>query len=124
MRYPRTMPAPSPLPAVSQPLASTIGDAARAARTRLGLTQAEVALRVGLASAVYSRMERGRILPSVSTLQRLCAALGASPDELMGHGRSVSARSDFPARHQLLLRVRHLKESQVRALLQLLPEPR
>ncbi|MCY1042140.1 helix-turn-helix transcriptional regulator [Corallococcus sp. bb12-1] len=118
------MPAPSPLPAVSQPLASTIGNAARAARARLGLTQAEVALRVGLAAAVYSRMERGLIHPSVSTLQRLCAALGASPDELMGHGPSVAARSEFPARHQLLLRIRHLKDSQVRALLHLLPRPR
>ncbi|MBZ4336712.1 helix-turn-helix domain-containing protein [Corallococcus sp. AS-1-12] len=108
-------------PAHSQPLASTIGNAARAARTRLGLTQADMAQRVGLAHAVYSRMERGLILPRVSTLQRLCGALGVTPDELMGH---TPVSSDFPARHQLLLRVRNLEEPQVRALLLLLPESR
>ncbi|NNB85417.1 helix-turn-helix domain-containing protein [Corallococcus exiguus] len=108
-------------PAHSQPLASTIGDAARAARTRLGLTQAEMAQRVGLAHAVYSRMERGRMLPRVSTIQRLCGALGVTPDELMGH---TPVSNDFPARHQLLLRVRNLEEAQVRALLLLLPESR
>ncbi|NOK20788.1 helix-turn-helix domain-containing protein [Corallococcus carmarthensis] len=112
---------PSSQPALSQPLAITIGDAARAARTRLGLTQAEMAQRVGLASGVYSRMERGRMLPSVSTLQRLCDALGVTPDELMGH---TPPANDFPARHQLLLRVRNLEESQVQALLLLLPKSR
>ncbi|WP_375757989.1 helix-turn-helix domain-containing protein [Corallococcus exercitus] len=108
-------------PAHSQPLASIIGDAARAARTRLGLTQAEMAKRVGLAHSVYSRMERGRMLPSVSTLQRMCGALGVTPDELMGH---TPPSDDFPARHRLLLRVRNLEESQVQALLLLLPDSR
>lgn len=36
-----------------------LGESARAARLRLGLTQAEVAKKVGLKSGVYVRVERG-----------------------------------------------------------------
>lgn len=65
-------------------LKRVLGAALLAARERSGLTQAEVATRVGIASAVYGRIERGQMLPSVPTLCRLCMTLGASSDELLG----------------------------------------
>ena len=65
-------------------LASTVGEAARMARMRAGLTQADVAGRIGVATEVYGRMERGKMLPSVPTLLRLSVALRSNPDELMG----------------------------------------
>jgi transcriptional regulator with XRE-family HTH domain len=65
-------------------LAAQIGKALREARSRFGLTQEDVAERVGLAAEVYGRMERGTVLPSVPTLVRLAHALGVSANFLVG----------------------------------------
>lgn len=67
-----------------QRLGATLGRAVRAARMRAGLTQAEIAASVGIAPEVFGRMERGKMLPSVPTLFRLCVALRSGPHELMG----------------------------------------
>jgi transcriptional regulator with XRE-family HTH domain len=72
-------------------LAAALGGAARSARMRAGLTQADVAERVGIATEVYGRLERGKMLPSVPTLRRLCLALRTSSDEFLGLSSSVSA---------------------------------
>jgi transcriptional regulator with XRE-family HTH domain len=77
--------------------ATVLGQVARDARHRLGLTQAEVAERVGLASEVYGRLERGAMLPSVPTLKRLCVALGISADGMLGVGRPAARQSAEPA---------------------------
>jgi transcriptional regulator with XRE-family HTH domain len=65
-------------------LAKTIGEAARNARLRAQLTQADVAEMVDLVTEVYGRIERGGMVPSVPTLLRLCHALKISADELLG----------------------------------------
>lgn len=75
------MPAP-----VNEKLTLIFGSAARDARQRLGLTQADVAERVGIAMEVYSRMERGKMLPRAQTLRRLCDVLRVSADVLLGVG--------------------------------------
>jgi DNA-binding XRE family transcriptional regulator len=51
---------------------------------RAGLTQVETAASVGIAPEVFGRIERGKMLPSVPTLFRLCVALRSGPHELMG----------------------------------------
>jgi transcriptional regulator with XRE-family HTH domain len=65
-------------------LSATIGNAARAARIRANLTQEDVAERVGLATEVYGRLERGGMLPSVPTLRKLCVVLHIPSDVLLG----------------------------------------
>jgi transcriptional regulator with XRE-family HTH domain len=65
-------------------LAKTIGEAARQARLRAQLTQADVAEMVDLVTEVYGRIERGGMVPSVPTLLRICQALKISADELLG----------------------------------------
>ncbi|WP_309891973.1 helix-turn-helix transcriptional regulator [Archangium sp.] len=65
-------------------LAATIGTAARAARVQANLTQEDVAERVGLATEVYGRLERGGMLPSVPTLKKLCETLHIPSDVLLG----------------------------------------
>lgn len=65
-------------------LRASIGRTAKAARLRLGLSQADVAASIGMAMEVYGRMERGRMAPSIGTLRRLCVALGMSADEAFG----------------------------------------
>ncbi|MBZ4419098.1 helix-turn-helix domain-containing protein [Myxococcus sp. RHSTA-1-4] len=72
-------------------LASMLGAASRAARVRMGLTQADVAERIGMASEVYGRLERGHMLPSVQNLRRLCVVLNVPPHELLGLGENLSA---------------------------------
>ncbi|HWG22229.1 MAG TPA: helix-turn-helix transcriptional regulator [Terracidiphilus sp.] len=48
-----------------------------AARTRAGLTQAELARKMGTTQPVVARMESGRVQPSLKTLQRLASATGS-----------------------------------------------
>ena len=48
-----------------------------AARTRAGLSQAEVAQRMGTTQSVVARLESGRRPPSLRTVQRYAQAVGA-----------------------------------------------
>jgi len=50
-----------------------------AARVRAGLTQAELAARMGTTQSVVARLESGSQLPSVKTLLRFAKATGARP---------------------------------------------
>ncbi len=47
-----------------------------AARVKAGLTQADVAARMGTTQSVIARMESGRTLPSLRTLSRYAQAVG------------------------------------------------
>ena len=47
------------------------------ARARAGLTQAEVAERMGTQQAAVARLEGGRVRPSLATLRRYAQATGA-----------------------------------------------
>jgi transcriptional regulator with XRE-family HTH domain len=112
-------------------LAPTIANAARQARGRAGLTQAEVAEGAGVATEVYGRMERGLMLPSVPTLLRLCLTLRSTPDELMGfsplpppqHASEASpvppGMRDTPDMRRLLRYLGRLDGRKVRLLSQL-----
>lgn len=49
-----------------------------AARIKAGLTQADVAARMGTTQSVIARLESGRALPSLRTLSRYAHAIGCS----------------------------------------------
>lgn len=49
------------------------------ARTRAGLTQAQVAKRMGTTQSVVARLESGAAKPSLSTLERYAKATGSRP---------------------------------------------
>jgi transcriptional regulator with XRE-family HTH domain len=79
-------------------LQKSLGESARAARERLGLTQAQVARRMGLAPNVYGRIERGGMMPAVPTLRKMVLALGMSADVLLAVERGdVAPSMDAPA---------------------------
>lgn len=105
---------------MSDELGTTIGATARAARETLGLTQAQVAEKVNLVPLVYSRLERGKMLPSVPTLLRICDALDISADEALG--RSVPEKGKKRAEEasenlrRLIALSRKLDEKQLEAL--------
>jgi transcriptional regulator with XRE-family HTH domain len=104
-------------------LALAIGTAARAARERLGLTQAEVAKLMELSPIVYNRLERAKMLPSVLTLARLCETLEISPAELLGFTHPIKRGSiklsdgDPPSLHQLVILARRVDETERQTLL-------
>jgi transcriptional regulator with XRE-family HTH domain len=84
---------------MDEKLRHALGDAAQAARPRLGLTQAEVAKKVLLKSGVDGRVERGAMVPSVPTLRRICETLGISSDVLLSLGTQPhEATAPAPAR--------------------------
>ena len=57
-----------------------IAHALIAARVEAGLTQDEVAKRMGTAQSVIARLEGGRTLPSIKTLYRYAKATGTKPE--------------------------------------------
>jgi transcriptional regulator with XRE-family HTH domain len=61
-----------------------IGTALRAVRTARGLTQKEVADKVGTTQPQYSAWEAGKHEPRGATVGLLCKALGISESELLG----------------------------------------
>ncbi|RKH62162.1 helix-turn-helix domain-containing protein [Corallococcus llansteffanensis] len=112
---------------MNEELAITVGMAARAARERQGLTQGDVASQVGIAMEVYSRMERGRVLPSSTTLRRLSMVLRIRADTLLGldgpvlpdEARTVALadrEEDPPSLRRLVRVLRPLDETDLKAV--------
>ena len=60
-----------------------IGHNIRLARESAGLTQKELATRIGVAQARIAEWERGKVDPTGSTLIKIAAALGIEPGELL-----------------------------------------
>ena len=54
-----------------------IGQAVRARRLELGVSQTELALRAGMTQSAVSRLEAGGAVPTIGVLERLAAALDA-----------------------------------------------
>lgn len=62
----------------------TVADALKRFRAELGLSQADVAGKLGMAQQSYYRYESGRNLPSVPTIIKLADAFDVSADYLLG----------------------------------------
>ena len=65
-------------------LGAVIGAGLRRIRETLGLTQKQVAARVGLSAEYYARLERGYALPSVLAFHRIVTRLPVDAAELLG----------------------------------------
>nr|WP_233261849.1 helix-turn-helix transcriptional regulator [Vitiosangium sp. GDMCC 1.1324] len=106
-------------------MSKALGDAAREARQHARLTQADVAERIGVATEVYGRLERGLLMPSVPTLRRLCVALRLPADALLALGSAQPptwveppepSEPEEPQMRRLMRHVRKLNATQLRAL--------
>lgn len=106
-------------------LTEHLGAALREARLKAEWTQADVAERVGVATDVYGRMERGHMTPSVLNLRTLCrvlrlgadTALGLKPHEtLASEAEEPATEDDSPRLRRLVRTLRQLDEKQLTAI--------
>ena len=63
-----------------------------------GMTQAEIAAALGVPQSNYSRWERGAIIPSVETLQKMAKAFGCQINDIAPAG----GRIEFDVTSKLL----------------------
>ena len=70
-------------PRPDDPRVGDLGSNLREARTKLGLTQEDVAERSGVHATEVSRIEAGKRDPQVSTLLRLAKAVEVPPGRLL-----------------------------------------
>ena len=71
---------------------TAIGQRVRSQRRAEGLTQSELAERVGISASFLGHIERGTRVLSLETLMALCMALSVTPNDLLGmEHASISA---------------------------------
>jgi transcriptional regulator with XRE-family HTH domain len=100
------------------------GDLVYLARTRVGLTQAEVGERAGVAQNAVSRIERGEVDAAFSTVRKLVRACGFEPQVSLAtrddsYAREVRRRRHLTPRERLEqgVRLTHVAQSARRAAL-------
>lgn len=78
-----------------------LAEQVRSLRATAGLTQKELAERMGSSQSVVARLEGGGVFPTIETLERVAAALGAQLDIVLraGSPNASASRSD-PGREQ------------------------
>jgi transcriptional regulator with XRE-family HTH domain len=103
---------------MDEELGAIFGMALRKARARRGLTQAEVAALLDIHPMVYSRMERGKMLPRAATLRKAAMALRTSTDELLGLSREArrEKKKESPLLRRLMTLSEALDEDKLKAL--------
>jgi transcriptional regulator with XRE-family HTH domain len=62
----------------------SMGGNIRAARRAAGVTQVELAAKLGVNQKDVSRWEQGKQIPSADTLAKLCKCLDVSADNILG----------------------------------------
>ncbi len=68
---------------MTSPVITTKGAAIRARRFVLGISQAELAARVGMNASYLSQIERGGATGAPRTLARIAAELGVSVEDII-----------------------------------------
>jgi|SRR5690554_908558 len=71
----------------------SIADKIKVIRTNKGLSQKEVALSVGIDQAQYSRIESGKVEPTLSSLEKIAEALGIRVVELFSDEKPIDVNS-------------------------------
>ena len=100
------------------------GDLVYLARSRVGITQAELGEASGMAQHAVSRIERGQVDPGFSTVVRLVRACGFEPEISLAnrdpsYARDVRRRLSLPplGRLELAVQLAHTAQTTRRAAL-------
>ncbi len=88
-------------------------------RNRHGLTQAELAEACGLTDETVSRVERGAVEPSLSTVAAIAEAFDMTIDELVGRAARREAERTNVLLRRLQLIAARLDDRAQRALIQI-----
>lgn len=64
------------------------GDEIKAVRKKVGMTQTELAERLGVSKGTVAMWELNKRSPSVKMLRKICVVLGTTPDIILGFGKS------------------------------------
>jgi HTH-type transcriptional regulator/antitoxin HipB len=83
--------------------AMLLGDAVQDARQEAGLTQAELAERIGIKQPSLCRIETGQVNVSISMLARIAEALGVPLKVTIGTGQAT-IRNETPATRPAVVR--------------------
>jgi len=78
---------------VQEVIILNIGENIKAFRSIKKLSQKEVALTIGIDQAQYSRIESGKVEPTVSSLKKIADALGISVGDLFSDDKPVDINS-------------------------------
>ena len=68
---------------------TTIGERIKYHRKRLGMTQEQLAERIGVSAQAVSKWENNLSCPDISILPELAALFGITVDELLGKNEPV-----------------------------------
>lgn len=79
---------------------STLGERIKYYRKRLGLTQEQLAERMGVSAQAVSKWENGLSCPDISILPNLADVFGISMDELLGRAPSAPVHDAEPIEPQ------------------------
>ncbi len=106
-------------------MARKFADALIRKRKELGLTQEELAVKVGTVKQVVCKYEKGQRSPKVSTANAFAEALGTTLDEMLGVEPARNDESILEALHQnpklglLFDRQRKMSDADIEFMLQL-----
>jgi transcriptional regulator with XRE-family HTH domain len=70
-----------------------IGEHIKLFRTNKNLSQKEVAATIGIDQAQYSRIESGKVEPTISSVEKIAEALGISVSELFSEEKPIDVNS-------------------------------
>lgn len=79
---------------------TTIGGRIKYHRKRLGMTQEQLAARMGVSAQAVSKWENDLSCPDISILPELAALFGISVDELLGKAETVHTAEPIPAQDE------------------------
>lgn len=93
-----------------------IADKIKKIRVAKGLAQKEVALTIGIDRAQYSRIESGKVEPTISSLLKIAKALGVRIEDFFTEGNSFDVSSYDKSLVDRLRLIEQLDEEQKRSI--------
>lgn len=89
---------------------TTFGERLRQVRELTGLTQIEVAIKLGTSQPAYQAWEAGRREPNLESLKKLAKVLNTSPNYLLGYNQTESIVKAIPQENTFPKRLRELRK--------------
>jgi transcriptional regulator with XRE-family HTH domain len=101
----------------------TIGERISVARKKKGLTQSELALKIGISQRLVSNYEVDRVKISAEMLGQFAVALGVSADQLLGLVNFEQVPKEISLRFsRRFLEIEKLPETKKKAILNMLDD--